>query len=94
MSPGLCVCDTCTSTATAARGSGNSGLNSSVEQRLLKALQLVLAGRILQSEGMAADIGCMWLLVMPLAGLENPHFMCDMWALSWPWPLWLWEVDL
>lgn len=52
------MCDTCTSTATAARGSGNSYLNSSAEQRLLKALQLVLAGRILQSEGMATDIGC------------------------------------
>lgn len=49
------MCDTCTSTA---RGSGNSDLNSSAEQRLLKALQLVLTGRILQSEGIATDIGC------------------------------------
>lgn len=82
--------DSGTSTATAPR---DSELNSSAEQSLLKALQLVLAA------GMHRSGECPWLWVHEavgdaVAGLENLHFMCDMWALSWPWPLWLWEVDL
>lgn len=43
---------------------------------------------------MATDTGRMWLLVMPAVVVGNLGFMCDMWALSWPLPLWLWEVGL